>query len=141
MEDKQLIQAFKMQLEMHGDSHFKRWDGDTPTIDTHVPSPNESWGFRRHIDNKCPVRGDSQEVIYYIHPTVFKEVICKGSDHNRLARLLRDCGALVLRDSEARENRLMTKERLPGTGRKLKYIYKVKGSALFGDFEEQEKKE
>ena len=133
MEDKQLLQSFRMQLEMHGDSHFKRWDSESPSIDTHVPSPSESWGFRRHIDKKDPVHGESQDVIYYIHPTVFKEVICKGNDHQRLARLLRDIGALMLRDGELKENRLMTKERLPGTGRKMKYIYKVQGSVLFGD--------
>lgn len=133
MEDAQIFNEFRLQLQMYGDSRFKRWDNETPSIDTHVPSPVESWGFRKHLDTKDIAQGDSQDVIYYIYTNVFEQVICKGNDHLRIARLLRDKGALMLRDGERKENRLKTKERLPGTGNKQTYIYKVKGSILFGD--------
>ncbi|MCC2607338.1 DUF927 domain-containing protein [Planctobacterium marinum] len=139
MEDSQILNDLRLQLEMYGDSKFKRWDkttkpvieNESTIIDTHVPSPSEMWGYRRHIDHKSQIDGDTQEVVYYIFPNAFEKVICKGNDHLRVARLLRDIGALELRDSELKENRLKTKERLPGSGRKYRQIYKIKGSILF----------
>lgn len=141
MENKQLIADLKLQLEMYGDSKFKRWDKNTKSlaeqtstiVDTHVPSPSEMWGFRQHVDKKCALDGDTQEVIYYIFPNAFEKVICKNNDHIRLARLLRDIGALILRDSEIKENRVKTKERLPGSGKTFRPIYKVKASVLFDE--------
>ncbi|MBB1455213.1 DUF927 domain-containing protein [Pseudoalteromonas sp. SG43-5] len=141
MEDKQLFDHVKQQFDLYGESKFKRWDKSTKTmadnpstiIDTHVPTPSEMWGYREHLDSKSPLDGDTQDVIYYVYPTAFEKVICKGNDHLRIARLLRDKGALVLRDSEFKENRLKTKERIPGSGKTMRQIYKIRGSALFND--------
>ncbi|QBF81963.1 DUF927 domain-containing protein [Shewanella maritima] len=139
MEDKQLLEEIKTQLELYGESKFKRWDKkakgfadhQSTITDTHVPSPAEMWGFRYYLEDKNATEGDTQEVIYYIYPNAFETRICKGNDHLRAARLLRDRGALILRDSELKENRLKTKERLPGSGKSARPIYKVKGSVLF----------
>lgn len=133
MEDKQMLNDFRKKIEMFGDIRFKRWDKETPDIASHVPSPVECWGFRRHDNRRDPVNGASQDAIYLVYTSAFKDELCKGYDHKRVARLLRDKGALIQTESEQRENRFTTKARLPGTGKKTANVYKILSSALLGD--------
>ena len=131
-----------MQFELHGEGRFTRWDEvkslsdeKSTVIDTHVPRTPEQWGFKRGLVEKSTLDGDTLAFEYYVHPTVFEQVICRGYDYKRVARLLKDIGALVLTESEQKEGRLKTKARIPGSGKKRVHIYRIDGTQLFDDEE------
>ncbi|GAB1260788.1 DUF927 domain-containing protein [Aurantivibrio plasticivorans] len=137
LEDKQMLDHVRHQILKNGLSKFYRWDEDknsetdNTVIDSHAPIAVECWGYRRETIDKDLLEGDSSDALYYVFPESFKRDLCKGFDPNRVARLLRDVGALELTESEQKENRLVSKARLPRMGGKPVKVYKVKSSALF----------
>lgn len=141
MEDRQILHDLRLQLQLHGESNFKRWDKNpnelsdrqSTIIDSHVHSPALMWGYRQPINLKCDEDGEAQDNIFYIFPAAFESEVCKGHDPVRVARILRERGILELRESELKENRFKTKERVPGSGKKYIPIYKIKGSSLFDE--------
>ncbi|WAJ69747.1 DUF927 domain-containing protein [Catenovulum adriaticum] len=142
MEVIEIIKHVRLQFELNGEARFTRWDevktmSDEPStvIDTHVPRTSEQWGFKRSIVEKSTLDGDTLAFEYYVYPTVFEQVVCRGYDHKRVARLLKNLGALVLTDSEHKEGRLKTKTRVPGSGKKRISVYRIDGSQLSDDDE------
>jgi putative DNA primase/helicase len=139
IEELQIIEHVREQISLYGDKYFRRWDRKTPNtndsvIDDHVPAKLEQWGFREPIiDNSPSADSKSSDYIYYVQKQAFERHLCKGFDHKRVARILRTKGILKLRPSELNENRLCTKEKLPGFGNKTQQVYKFSASDLFGD--------
>ncbi|WP_016955508.1 DUF927 domain-containing protein [Catenovulum agarivorans] len=138
----EIIKHIRLQFELHGEGRFTRWDEvkslsdeQSTVIDTHVPRTPEQWGFKRGLVEKSTLDGDTLAFEYYVHPTVFEQVVCRGYDYKRVARLLKDIGALVLTESEQKEGRLKTKARIPGSGKKRVHIYRIDGTQLFDDEE------
>lgn len=142
-EEKQMLDHVRHTLQKFSESRFKRWDEthgkekDT-VIDSHVPITAETWGFRKEVVDKNQLEGDSSDIDFYVYPESFRKDLCKGFDANRIARLLRDIGALVLTESDKREGRLTTKARLPRMGDKPKSVYRIRNSLLFGVDSENE---
>ncbi|MDQ2076079.1 DUF927 domain-containing protein [Marinimicrobium sp. ABcell2] len=136
LEDRQMLDHVRQQLSKYSESRFKRWDADhdskNAVVDSHQPITAEAWGYRREEVDPDALEGDSSDVVFYVFTQAFQRDICKGWDANRIARLLRDIDALELRDSERREGRLATKERLPRMGKKPVQVYKIRMSALYG---------
>lgn len=134
IEEMQILKHVASQIELFGEKYFRRWDkkhnDDSTTIDEHVPSRNELWGFRITEETKSMVDGNTTEHIYLVTKQAFETQLCKGFDPNRVARLLRHEGILILRPSELKKNRLRTREKLPGYGSKAQQVYKFKSSAL-----------
>jgi uncharacterized protein (DUF927 family) len=134
IEEMQILKHVASQIELFGEKYFRRWDkrtGDnSTTIDEHVPSRNELWGFRITEETKSMVNGNTTEHIYLVTKQAFETQLCKGFDPKRVARLLRSEGILILRASELEKNRLCTRDKLPGYGDKAQQVYKFKSSSL-----------
>ncbi|MGJ8682157.1 DUF927 domain-containing protein [Paraglaciecola sp.] len=134
IEEMQILKHVASQIELFGEKYFRRWDkrnsDNSTTIDEHVPSRNELWGFRITEEIKSMVDGNTTEHVYLVTKQAFETQLCKGFDHKRVARLLRSEGILILRDSELQRNRLCTREKLPGYGSKAQQVYKFKSSSL-----------
>lgn len=106
-------------------------------IDSHVAITAKCWGFRRESRTKDYLEGDSSDVIFYVFKDAFKSDICKGYDHNRIAKILRTLGALQPTIEGNGKERMDRKEKLPKMGKKRVWCYKVTLSALMADAEEQ----
>lgn len=136
LEDRQMLEHVRQQLSKFSESRFKRWDTteekNNAVVDSHQPITAEAWGYRREEVDPDVLEGDSSDVVFYVYTQAFQRDLCKGWDAGRIARLLRDIGALELRESERKEGRLATKERLPRMGRKPVQVYKIRMSALYG---------
>jgi uncharacterized protein (DUF927 family) len=136
-EERQMLEHVRHTLQKNQSSKFDRWDKpqsgreNNILIDAHVPITVERWGFAREIINKNSLDGDTSDIDFYIFPEAFKKDLCKGFDYGRIARLLRDMGALVLTEGDKRENRLTTKARLPRMGERPMAVYKIRNSLLF----------
>jgi putative DNA primase/helicase len=76
-------------------------------------------------------------VIFYVIKESFKNDICKGFDHNRIAKMLRTLGALQPTIEGNGKERMDRKEKLPKMGNKRVWCYKVTLSVLMADAEEQ----
>lgn len=144
-EEKQMLDHIRHTISKYGESRFKRWDepqlvanANDSVIDSHVPITAECWGLRREIVDKDPLEGNTSDVDFYIYPEAFKNDLCKGFDSNRVARLLRDIGALILTEGDKKENRLTTKARLPRMGSKAKPVFRIRNSLLFGGGDDSE---
>jgi uncharacterized protein (DUF927 family) len=144
-EEKQMLEHVRHIISVNMESKFKRWDEPQNAvstknlvIDSHVPITAQYWGLRREIIDKNALEGDTSDIDFYIEPIAFKKELCKGFDANRIARLLRDIGALVLTESDKREGRLTTKARLPRMGNKARSVYIIRNSLLFGGGDEME---
>lgn len=141
-EEKQMLDHIRYTLQKFQESRFKRWDepqlgkeNDT-VIDSHVPITAESWGFRKEIIDKNVLEGDSSDIDFYVLPEAFKKDLCKGFDAGRIARILRDLGALILTDSDKKAGSLTTKAKLPRMGSENKRVYRIRNSLLFGGGDE-----
>jgi putative DNA primase/helicase len=144
-EEKQMLDHIRHTLSKFCESRFKRWDEpqliadkENLVIDNHVPITAECWGLRKETIDKNALAGDTSDIEFYIFPEAFRNDVCKGYDANRIARLLRDMGALMLTDGDKKENRLTTKVRLPRMGDKAKHVYRIKNSLLFGGGDDPE---
>ncbi|WP_016955805.1 DUF927 domain-containing protein [Catenovulum agarivorans] len=140
MEVLEIIKHVRLQFELFGEGRFTRWDevksvSDEPStvIDTHVPRTSEMWGFKKSTVLRSPLDGDTLSFEYFVYPNAFESVICKGYDYKRVARLLRDIGALIVSDTEIKQGRFKSLARLPGTGRSRARIYRISHSLLFSD--------
>lgn len=142
LEDKQMLDHVRHQITKYGESRFKRWDepedSDNAVIDSHVPITAECWGYRREITEKDVLDGNTSDVVFHVFPDAFTKDLCKGFDAGRVARLLRDLGALELTESDKKEKRLVTKVRLPRMGKKAVPVYKIRNSLLFGGDDDTE---
>src|SRR5690606_30336368 len=142
LEDKQMIDHVRHQIAKYGESKFKRWDepegSDNTVIDSHVPITAECWGYRREITEKDILDGNTSDVVFHVFPDAFNKDLCKGFDAGRVARLLRDLGALELTESDKKEKRLVTKVRLPRMGKRAVPVYKIRNSLLFGGDDDTE---
>ncbi len=141
-EEKQMLEHVRQQFTKYSESRFKRWDepeeGKHAVIDSHVPITAECWGFRRESRTKDYLEGDSSDVIFYVFKDAFKTDICKGFDHNRIAKTLRTMGALQPTIEGNGKERMDRKEKLPKMGNKRVWCYKITLSALMAEKEEQE---
>lgn len=144
-EEKQMLDHVRYMIGKYGESRFKRWDEpqlaankNDLVIDSHVPVTSECWGLRKELIEKNALQGDTSDIDFYIYPESFRSDLCKGFDANRIARLLRDMRALILTDSDKKENRLTTRVRLPRMGDKAKHVYRIRNSLLFGGGDEAE---
>ena len=144
-EEKQMLDHIRHTISIYGESRFKRWDepqlaanSNDLVIDTHVPITAECWGLRRENIDKNVLDGDTSDVDFYVYKESFKKDLCKGFDADRMARLLRDTGALILTDSEKRANRLYTRPRLPRMGKSKRDVYRIRNSLLFGGVDDEE---
>ena len=139
-EEKQMIEHVRQQFSKYSESRFKRWDepidSNNTVIDSHVPITAESWGFRRELRTKDYLEGDSSDVVFYVYKEAFKNDICKGFDHNRIARMLRTLNALQPTIDKDGKERMDRKEKLPKMGNKRVWCYKITLSALFADTED-----
>ena len=133
VEEIQLLNHLAKQIKLYGEKHFKRWDRrgakDPMIIDEHVPSKLEMWGYREQIIIRYPDKDATTDHMYYVPRDIFMDVMCKGFDGKRAARLLKDLGVSVIRPSES--NRLFTTENLPNSGDKPQAVMKFKASLLF----------
>ena len=133
VEEIQLLNHLAKQIKLYGEKHFKRWDRrgakDPMVIDEHVPSKLEMWGYREQIIIRYPDKDATTDHMYYVPRDIFMDVMCKGFDGKRAARLLKDLGVSVIRPSES--NRLFTTEKLPNSGDKPQAVMKFKASLLF----------
>ena len=133
VEEIQLLNHLAKQIKLYGEKHFKRWDRrgakDPMIIDEHVPSKLEMWGYREQIIIRYPDKDATTDHMYYVPRDIFMDVMCKGFDGKRAARLLKDLGVSVIRPSES--NRLFTTEKLPNSGDKPQAVMKFKASLLF----------
>lgn len=134
IEEMQILKHVASQIELFGERYFRRWDkkqhDNSTTIDDHVPSRNELWGFRQTETVKNQLDGDTTDYVYIVTKQAFEQQLCKGFDHRRVATVLRAEGVSILRDSELQRNRLCTREKLPGYGEKAQQVYKFKASKL-----------
>lgn len=144
-EEKQMLEHIRHTISIYGESRFKRWDepqlaanSNDLVIDSHVPITAECWGLRREIIDKNVLDGDTSDIDFYVYKESFKKDLCKGFDADRMARLLRDIGALILTDSEKKANRLYTRPRLPRMGKNKRDIYRIRNSLLFGGVDDEE---
>ena len=144
-EEKQMLDHIRHTISIYGESRFKRWDepqlvanNKDLVIDSHVPITAECWGLRRENIDKNVLDGDTSDVDFYVYKESFKKDLCKGFDADRMARLLRDIGALILTDSEKRANRLYTRPRLPRMGKSKRDVYRIRNSLLFGGVDHEE---
>lgn len=139
-EEKQMIEHVRQQFTKYGESRFKRWDDQEESkhavIDSHVPITAECWGFRRELRTKDYLEGDSSDVVFYVYKEAFKNDICKGFEHSRVARLLRSLDALQPTIEKSGKERMDRKEKLPRMGDKRIWCYKIKLSSLFKDDED-----
>lgn len=139
LEDKQMLEHVRETLSKYGESRFKRWDSPDDegklVIDSHVPTTAESWGYRREEIDSDPLEGDTADVVFYIYPEHFRRSVCKGWDYKRIARLLRDRGALILSDTALRKGEFTVPSPLPNHGKKRVRVYKVRNSMLMCDDE------
>ena len=130
-------------LEKNGDALFT-WTHRA--MDDHKASTPLRAGFKRMLDEDgSPLKIDaafdyvnrhsnpenneqrSAQVEYLVLPEAFRRDVCKGFDPHAVAEVLRKRGHLV-----HEKDRLMTKQRLPGTGKKPVPCYHIKPS-IFGD--------
>jgi len=141
-EEKQMLEHVRQQFSKYSESRFKRWDepidSKNSVIDSHVPITAECWGFRRESSSKDYLDGNSSDVIFYVFKEAFKNDICKGFDHNRIAKMLRSFNALQPTSSSDGKERMDRKEKLPRMGDKRIWCYKITLSALFADTDDQE---
>ncbi len=131
LEDKQILQQVRLFFEREGESGFTRWDLDDAKVDEHTPRTMKRYGFRKTESETDQLLGVTTESVYYTLPESFRTEICKGYDPKRVARLLRDHGALVC-DTEKNGSRLQRSVRLPGMGKHPTKCYVIKHSALYG---------
>lgn len=135
VEEIQLLNHLAKQIKLYGEKHFKRWDRrgakDPMVIDEHVPSKLEMWGYREQITIRHPDKDATTDHMYYVYKDIFMDVMCKGFDGKRAARLLRDLGVSMLRPSELERKKLNTSEALPNAGGKSQQVIKFKASSLF----------
>jgi putative DNA primase/helicase len=141
-EEKQMLEHVRQQFTKYSESRFKRWDdpeeSKNAVIDSHVPIAAECWGYRREPRTKDYLEGDSSDVIFYVYKDAFKNDICKGYDHNRIAKMLRTLGALQPTVEGNGKERMDRKEKLPRMGNKRVWCYKITLSALMVEGEESE---
>ncbi|WP_049721076.1 DUF927 domain-containing protein [Gilvimarinus polysaccharolyticus] len=141
LEDKQMLEHVRETLSKYGESRFKRWDSPTDEskriIDSHVPTTAEMWGYRREEIDTDPLEGDTADVVFYIYPEHFRRSVCKGWDHKRIARLLRDRGALILSDTAVKKGEFSVPSPLPNSGKKRVRVYKIRNSMLMCDDESE----
>jgi uncharacterized protein (DUF927 family) len=141
-EEKQMLEHVRQQFTKYSESRFKRWDdpeeSKNAVIDSHVAITAECWGFRRESRTKDYLEGDSSDVIFYVFKDAFKTDICKGFDHNRIAKILRTMGALQPTIEGNGKERMDRKEKLPRMGNKRVWCYKITLSALMAEGEESE---
>ncbi|ANB22494.1 hypothetical protein A6K25_15180 [Alteromonas stellipolaris] len=135
VEEIQLLNHLAKQIKLYGEKHFKRWDRsgakDPMVIDEHVPSKLEMWGYREQITIRHPDKDATTDHMYYVYKDIFMDVMCKGFDGKRAARLLRDLDVSILRPSELERKKLNTSEALPNAGGKSQQVIKFKASSLF----------
>ena len=135
VEEIQLLNHLAKQIKLYGEKHFKRWDRkgakDPMVIDEHVPSKLEMWGYREQITIRHPDKDATTDHMYYVYKDIFMDVMCKGFDGKRAARLLRDLSVSILRPSELERKKLNTSEALPNAGGKSQQVIKFKASSLF----------
>lgn len=141
-EERQMLEHVRQYFTKYGESRFKRWDdpeeSKNTVIDSHVAITAECCGFRRELRTKDYLEGDSSDVIFYVFKDAFKNDICKGFDHLRIAKILRTMGALQPTIESNGKERMDRKERLPKMGAKQVWCYKITLSALMAAVEEQE---
>ncbi len=141
-EERQMLEHVRQQFTKYSESRFKRWDGPEESknavIDSHVSTTAECWGFRRELRTKDYLEGDSSDVIFYVFKEAFKNDICKGYDHNRIAKMLRTSEALQPTIMANGKERMDRKERLPKMGAKQVWCYKITLSALMAVVEDHE---
>lgn len=135
VEEIQLLNHLAKQIKLYGEKHFKRWDRsgakDPMIIDEHVPAKLETWGYREQITTRHPDKDATTDHMYYVYKDIFMDVMCKGFDGKRAARLLRDLSVSILRPSELERKKLNTSETLPNAGGKSQQVIKFKASSLF----------
>lgn len=132
LEEKQIIDNVTLLIEKYGESRFTRWESEDAKIDEHAPRSMEKWGYRKTTSETDPLLRTSTENFYYVFTEAFKAELCKGYDPVRVARLLRDRGALVCREEKGR-SRLQYSARLPGMGKSPTKCYLIKPAALYAD--------
>ena len=141
-EEKQMIEHVRQQFTKYSESRFKRWDEPRDSkhavIDSHVPITAECWGFRRESRTKDYLEGDSSDVVFYVFKDAFKNDICKGFDHHRVAKILRALGALQPTIGTDGKDRMDRKEKLPKMGEKRIWCYKITLSNLMAECEANE---
>jgi putative DNA primase/helicase len=120
-EDRNIIVALKLFLELHGNSRFEPWsaiESETPRV-----IHNRAGFWRADYDND----DNLYQRKFYILPTVFKEEIFLGMDADHAAKVLLRKGAL----RRGPDGRLTRKERLPGDSTTTR-VYVV-GAEIFDD--------
>jgi uncharacterized protein (DUF927 family) len=132
LEEKQILQQVRLFFEREGEAGFTRWCSEDAKVDEHAPRSMKRYGFRKTDSDRDPLEGESTENHYYIFSESFRAEVCKGYDPVRVARLLRDRGALMC-DEEKAGSRLQRSVRLPGMGKSPTKCYVIKHSALYGE--------
>lgn len=103
-EERAMIEQVRHFLELHGEARFT--DIDRSVVeDNHTPRTINKAGFRE--------KNAEGNLEYYCYPEVFKAEICKGFDHQAIARLLIARGFM-----KGDGKHLKPKVNLPGEGRK-----------------------
>lgn len=103
-EERAMIEQVRHFLELHGEARFT--DIDRSVVeDNHTPRTMNKAGFRE--------KNAEGNLEYYCYPEVFKAEICKGFDHQAIARLLIARGFM-----KGDGKHLKPKVNLPGEGRK-----------------------
>ncbi len=125
-EDAAMLRQVRQFLELNGEGRFTWWHR---AVDDHSPKTPNRAGFRRILaEDGKPVRtqtdhqrefgermpsaaGEGTQVEYFVLQEVFRSEVCRGFDHEAVAKLLQRRGHLA---HEA--GRLSVKARLPGMG-------------------------
>jgi len=116
-------------LTKYGESRFTRWESEDARIDEHAPRTMDRWGHRKTEEQADSMLGNTTESIFYLEKSGFMDM-CKGLDYKRVARVLKESGALIT-DSEP--GRLTKKTRIPGGGKSPVNCYVVRLSVLLSD--------
>lgn len=121
-----MLRQVRHFLGAHGEGRFTWWHR---AADDHSAKTLQRAGFRRMVNRDGePIKSNGQHfaefgdrmpagsgeevsVEYFVMPEVFREEVCRGFDHQIVAKVLRDHGCLFT-DKE----RLDVKPRLPGLG-------------------------
>ncbi len=97
-------------LEMHGDSRFANWEGDT----------ERNW----HVINRAGIRKQvSEGAEFFILPEVWRSDVCAGFDAGLIARELKKRGWLI---PDRSDDKVQSVHRLPDIGRKRVYHMSAK---------------
>jgi len=115
-EESAMLSAVRLYLERYGESRFS----DLARIeDTHAPRTLDRAGYRE-------ISHQHGGMIFYVMRESFRQEICKGFDPEKVARLLRDLGALVPESSTS----MTRKKDIPGEGKQR--FYWIRASAVMG---------